>query len=156
VRTPLTLFAAAAATSVIALLSACAAGGSQVAPIANQGLTGESRFSVPGMVMERGSTVSGSRLGLRIVDPATVKSQIYVGQYGATSDPGEVNDYNANNSKDKKEFVGLRHFPVFGPLFLRILRCSSVTKLRLRSLFAPRLRTKFGAESGKGPSPTNS
>jgi sugar lactone lactonase YvrE len=81
------------ATTALISLSACAAGRSQVAPATN-----------PQIIVERGSTATGTRLGLRIVDPATIKAQIYVGQYGAPSDPGEVNDYNANNSKDKKEF----------------------------------------------------
>jgi len=42
--------------------------------------------------------------GLRMVDPAAVKAQIFVGQYGGPSAPGEVNDYVANNSKNRKEF----------------------------------------------------
>jgi hypothetical protein len=107
--------AAVAAAAAAALLSACSGAGSPVAPQAGQETGAQSllhaRAAGPISLADASSSVLGSRpadlSGLRFVDPATIKAQIYVGQYGVPSAPGEVNDYKAANTKNVKPFCSI-------------------------------------------------
>jgi hypothetical protein len=100
---------AAAATL---LLAACAGGGSQLAPSVAQGPSAQSRavspmsFPRPLSLADVANLHVGRNSGLapvNLLDPAVVKPQMYVSQYGqAASLEGQVNDYGPTNKKNKK------------------------------------------------------
>jgi hypothetical protein len=94
-------------------LAACSGGGSQFSPGAGQGASAQSHsfarvakgpLSLADIYPSR---ATGNRSKLLFVDPAAIKAQIDVSQYGATSNPGEVNEYVAANKKNKKPFCQL-------------------------------------------------
>jgi len=91
--------------AALVVLAACAGGGSQVATPPAQGLPPQAGSSFARNLTSpvamfapfelRAPLAPGNGLGLRIVDPDTIKAQIYVGQYGVPSAPGLVNDYSS-------------------------------------------------------------
>lgn len=107
------------AGAALVSLAACSTGGSQVSPAAGQGTQSHARAAAGALVRTqpisldypaslRGIVPVENRAALTFVDPATVKAQIDVSQYaGSTSDPGGVNEYAANNSKNKAPFCAL-------------------------------------------------
>jgi hypothetical protein len=92
------------------LLAACAGGGAQLAPSVAQGPLAQTRATAPTLLphplsmayVANGALHSGLPR-LNLVDPAAVKAQMYVSQYGQTaSAEGEVADYGPNNKKNRK------------------------------------------------------
>jgi hypothetical protein len=92
----------------------CAGGGPALAPPSGPSQLAHSRAAAAGartgtlsfadVAASRGIVPIANPARLRLVDPASVKAQIDVSQYGVPSDPGEVNEYAAKNPKNKAPF----------------------------------------------------
>src|SRR5580692_6900119 len=100
------------AAAAALLLAACAGGGAQLAPSADQGPSTQSRAMSPmslphPLSLSYAASLNHARHGdlsrLNFINPAVVKPQMYVSQYGqAASLEGKVNDYGPANKKNAK------------------------------------------------------